>query len=70
VHVRVEENRFKVSLDGAWLFTAYDSAWRSRRLAVWTKPGSPARFDTIAVTPIGRSNWITRRVDSFRAHGI
>jgi hypothetical protein len=53
VHIRAEENHFEVSLDGVWLFTAYDSQLRSGRLAVWTKPGNPMQFDTIAVTPIG-----------------
>jgi len=53
VHVRAEDNRFKVTLDGAWLFTAYDSALRWGRLAVWIKPGSRVQFDAIAVTPIG-----------------
>ena len=54
LHVRAEDNRFTVSLDGAWLFTAYDSVLQQPgRLAVWVKPGSPVQFDNIAVSPIG-----------------
>jgi len=53
VHIRAEDNRFKVSLDGAWLFTAYDSVLRSGRLAVWTRPGSRVRFGVIEVHPVG-----------------
>jgi hypothetical protein len=54
VQVRAEDNRFTVSLDGAWLFTAYDSVLQQPgRLAVWVKPGSRVQFDNIAVVPIG-----------------
>jgi hypothetical protein len=54
LQVRAEGNRFTVSLDGAWLFTAYDSVLsRPGPLAVWVNPGSPVQFDKIAVTPIG-----------------
>jgi hypothetical protein len=48
--VRAEGNRFTVTLDGTWLFTAYDATLREAgRLAVWTAPGSGVRFDAIAV---------------------
>jgi len=51
--VRAEDNRFTVTLDGEWLFTAYDAAWHDAgRLAVWSAPGSPVRFDAIAVNPL------------------
>ncbi len=53
LRVQAQANRFTVTLDGDWLFTAYDAALpQSGRLAVWTGAGSAVRFDAIAVTPL------------------
>ena len=51
--IRAEDGRFAVSLDGQWLFTAYDETLRKPgRVAFWRKPGSAMRFDPVAIEPL------------------
>jgi hypothetical protein len=52
--IQVEDGRFAVSLDGRWLFTAYDEALRQPgRIALWRTPGSAGlRFDPVAILPL------------------
>jgi hypothetical protein len=53
LHVRAQDNRFTVTIDGEWLFTAYDAVLQQPgRLAVWTGVGGAVQFDAIAVTPL------------------
>lgn len=53
LRVQAEADRFTVTLDGQWLFTAYDSTLpQAGRLAVWSTPASGVRFDAIAVLPL------------------
>ncbi len=55
LRVRVEDDRFLISLDGKWLFTAYDRTLPSSgSSAVWTTPSDRAtQFDDFVVTPRG-----------------
>lgn len=53
LQIRAEDERFTVSLDGKWLFTAYDATLRrAGRLALWTRAGSVTRIDHIAIVPL------------------
>ena len=51
--VRVQDERFTVYLDGAWIFTGYDKTLpHAGRIALWAEPGSVTRFDRIAAEPV------------------
>jgi hypothetical protein len=51
--VRAVDNQFTVSLDGTWVFTAFDKTLsKPGRIALWTKGDSVTRFDSIAVTAL------------------
>jgi hypothetical protein len=51
--VRAVDDEFVVSLDGNWLFTAFDRTLsQAGRIALWTKGDSVTRFDSIAITPL------------------
>jgi hypothetical protein len=51
--IRAEDGRFGVSLDGHWLFTAYDETLRQPgRIAFWREPGSTMQFDPIVIEPL------------------
>jgi hypothetical protein len=53
LRVQAEDDRFTVTLDGEWLFTAYDAGLcTAGHLAVWTGAGNPVRFEAIAVSPL------------------
>ena len=50
--VRAVDDEFVVSLDGAWVFTAFDKALSSAgRIALWTAADSVTRFDSITIVP-------------------
>ena len=54
--IRAEDDRFTVSLDGVWVFTAYDKTlFDPGRTALWTASDSITRFDSIAITPLTAS---------------
>jgi hypothetical protein len=56
LQIRAEDERFTVSLDGKWLFTAYDTTLsRAGRIALWSKDGSAVRFDRIVILPLAES---------------
>ena len=51
--IRAEDERFMVSIDGNWLFTAYDPTLsRPGRIALWTNADAAIRFDRIAIAPL------------------
>ena len=51
--VRAKDDEFVVSLDGTWMFTAFDKTLsHAGRIALWTEGDSLTRFDSIAITPI------------------
>jgi hypothetical protein len=51
--VRANDNEFVVSLDGIWVFTAFDKALsQPGRVALWTKGDSITRFDQIEIVPL------------------
>lgn len=51
--VRAKDNEFVVSLDGNWVFTAFDKALsQAGRIALWTRGDSVTRFDGIAIAPL------------------
>jgi len=51
--VRAKDDEFVVSLDGIWMFTAFDKTLsQAGRIALWTEGDSVTRFDSIAITPI------------------
>jgi len=51
--VRAKDDEFIVSLDGIWVFTAFDKALsRAGRIALWTKGDSVTRFDQIEIAPL------------------
>jgi hypothetical protein len=50
--VRAVDDEFVVSLDGVWVFTAFDKALsRAGHIALWTATDSVTRFDSIAIAP-------------------
>jgi hypothetical protein len=50
--VRVQDDRFIVYLDGAWIFTGYDKTFpHAGRIALWAEPGSITRFDHLTMGP-------------------
>jgi hypothetical protein len=51
--VRAKDDEFVVSLDGIWMFTAFDKTLsQAGRFALWTEGDSITRFDSIAITPL------------------
>jgi hypothetical protein len=51
--VLAKDDEFVVSLDGSWVFTAFDKALaRAGGIALWTRGDSVTRFDSIAVTSL------------------
>jgi hypothetical protein len=51
--VRAVNDKFTVSLDGAWIFTGVDASLPDAgRIALWTKGDSIVRFADIAVAPL------------------
>jgi Domain of Unknown Function (DUF1080) len=51
--VRVVDNEFTVSLDGDWVFTAFDKTLsQAGRIALWSKGNSATRFDQIEIAPL------------------
>jgi hypothetical protein len=54
--VRAKDNEFVISLDGIWMFTAFDKTLsRAGRIALWTEGDSRTRFDSISITPLPAS---------------
>jgi hypothetical protein len=54
--VRAKDNEFVVSLDGIWMFTAFDKTLsQAGRIALWTEGDSRTRFDSISITPLPAS---------------
>jgi hypothetical protein len=54
--VRAKDNEFVVSLDGIWMFTAFDTTLsQAGRIALWTEGDSRTRFDSISITPLPAS---------------
>jgi len=54
--VRAKDNEFIVSLDGIWMFTAFDKTFsQPGRIALWSKGDSVTRFDSITITPLPAS---------------
>jgi hypothetical protein len=50
--VRAEEDEFVVSLDGVWVFTAFDKTLtHAGHIALWTASDSVTRFDSITIAP-------------------
>lgn len=51
--VRAKDDEFVVSLDGVWVFTAFDRTLpRAGRVALWTRGDSVTRFDQIEIAPL------------------
>jgi hypothetical protein len=51
--VRAKDNEFVVSLDGIWMFTAFDRTLsQAGRIALWAQGDGVTRFDSIAITPL------------------
>ena len=51
--VRAKDDEFVVSLDGVWVFTAFDKTLsQAGRIALWTKGDSVTRFDQIEIAPL------------------
>ena len=51
--VRATENEFVVTLDGVWMFTAFDKAIpHAGRIALWSAAASTTRFDSITIAPL------------------
>ncbi len=51
--VRVVDDQFTVSLDGTWVFTAFDKTFSlPGRIALWTKGDSVTRFAQIEIVPL------------------
>ena len=54
--VRAKDDEFIVSLDGVWMFTAFDKTLsQAGRIALWTEGDSVTRFDSIAISPLPTS---------------
>jgi hypothetical protein len=50
--VRAEEDEFVVSLDGVWVFTAFDKTLtHAGHVALWTATDSATQFDSITIAP-------------------
>jgi hypothetical protein len=51
--VRAKDDEFVVSLDGIWMFTAFDKILsQAGRIALWTEGDSITRFDQIEIAPL------------------
>jgi hypothetical protein len=51
--VRAIDNEFTVSLDGEWVFTAFDKTLsQAGRVGLWTKSDSNTQFDQIEIAPL------------------
>jgi hypothetical protein len=51
--VRAVDNEFTVSLDGNWVFTAFDKTLsQAGRIALWSGQDSVTRFDRIEISPL------------------
>jgi hypothetical protein len=51
--VRAVGNEFTVSLDGEWVFTAFDKTLsQAGRVGLWTKSDSNTQFDQIEIAPL------------------
>jgi hypothetical protein len=51
--VRAKDDEFVVSLDGIWMFTAFDKTLsQAGRIALWTEGDSITRFDQIEIAPL------------------
>jgi hypothetical protein len=51
--VRAEDDEFFVSLDGIWMFTAFDKTLsQAGRIALWAEGDSVTRFDQIEIAPL------------------
>jgi hypothetical protein len=51
--VRAVDNEFTVSLDGNWMFTAFDKTLsQAGHIALWRGGNSVARFDNIEIAPL------------------
>jgi len=51
--VRAKDDEFIVSLDGVWMFTAFDKTLsQAGRIALWTEGDSVTRFDQIEIAPL------------------
>jgi hypothetical protein len=51
--VRAVDDQFTVSLDGTWVFTAFDKTFSlPGRIALWTKGDSVTRFAQIEIVPL------------------
>lgn len=49
---REQEDELAVSVDGIWMFTAFDKTFlRAGRVALWTATDSVTRFDSITIAP-------------------
>jgi len=54
--IRAKDDQFIVSLDGTWMFTAFDKTpSQAGRIALWTEGDSITQFDSIAFTPLPAS---------------
>jgi hypothetical protein len=54
--VRAEQDEFVVSLDGVWVFTAFDKTLtHAGHIALWTASDSVTRFDSITIAPASPS---------------
>jgi len=52
--IRAQDNRFSVTLDGKWLFTAYDTVLsRPGQVTLWTSTHGAIEFDGVSVQPLG-----------------
>ena len=51
--VRAKDDEFVVSLDGIWMFKAFDKTLsQAGRIALWTEGDSITRFDQIEIAPL------------------
>jgi hypothetical protein len=54
--VRATEDEFVVTLDGAWIFTAFDNAIpHAGRIALWSAVDGITRFDSITIAPLSNA---------------
>jgi hypothetical protein len=54
--VRAKDDEFVVSLDGIWMFTAFDKTLsQAGRIALWTESDSRTRFDSMSIIPLPAS---------------
>jgi hypothetical protein len=54
LNIRAQDNHFMVTLDGKWLFTAYDAVLsRPGQVALWTSRDGAVEFDDFSIKPLG-----------------